>query len=402
MVAVKAKVALAGISKADFNEEAQDSFKTVTASNTGPYCGASGTRQCTIRDVTITGIIETSTRRGISLEVEFQIRVAETQANTATSALSTKLADTAQFTSDLQAQGGSLATITGAVVTEAPVLDASAAPIVIKDTIQCINAQHVIVQHGGLEEHDMTKLGWTGGSGSCADMSDSAVRSATNGGTCADAVTQDLCNHEQHGALARQLCPVSCNACSEVMAGFTNVPTCQTSNLPWLLGGASPGCAQEMSTATSTVTCTSDGYSSASCVTYWANVRSVPKNTGSNLAFTIAVSGCGTQSTCSALTQRQLSSINGVTNKLPDASEIFLLDSCTACTDNLCNGFVAPNIASSSSSSNSVSASAFIGIGIGGVLLLAAVGFCVQTCFVACGQYGEPAYKLESATEVEL
>lgn len=58
----------------------------------------------------------------------------------------------------------------------------------------------------------------TAGSGSCADMSDSEVRSASDGGTCADVVEQDLCNDEQHGALARQLCPASCNACSEVIA----------------------------------------------------------------------------------------------------------------------------------------------------------------------------------------
>jgi hypothetical protein len=104
-------ITLGGISVSSFDSTAQQSFKSVVATNAGSHCGSSGSSICSALDVTISAFA----RRDIA--VSFQLNTnSQSAATEARSTLSTYL-ESSQFVTDLNNEGGVLASVTSAQVT---------------------------------------------------------------------------------------------------------------------------------------------------------------------------------------------------------------------------------------------------------------------------------------------
>merc|ERR1711988_1211971 len=105
---------LTGITASDFTESAQVEFKEVIASNAAPSCGPYGTLPCSASDVSIVSFSRRST-----LDVQWSLQVTDLSAAEARAQLTTYV-NSATFSSDLKAKGGSLANVEKTTVVSAP------------------------------------------------------------------------------------------------------------------------------------------------------------------------------------------------------------------------------------------------------------------------------------------
>jgi len=114
--AIAATVSLTGITKADFDQKAQDNFKDVVAAGAGKICGTDGASACTKSDVTISIL-----SRRAALKVSITIKTkSQATATTGASTLSTFLTGNS-FKTNLVAKGGALAKVTATSVDKKPV-----------------------------------------------------------------------------------------------------------------------------------------------------------------------------------------------------------------------------------------------------------------------------------------
>jgi len=107
-------VELTGISSADFDADAQNSFSTVVAANSGSICGSASASTCTSTDVSISS----TTRRSVTVAFSLGVYSSDS-ASSAVTTLSAYMGS-GNFATDLTASGASgLAGITGTSVTSA-------------------------------------------------------------------------------------------------------------------------------------------------------------------------------------------------------------------------------------------------------------------------------------------
>jgi len=94
-----------------FDTTARASFRAVVAARTGSICGINGITACAASDVTIASW----SRRSVTVSFSLTTYI-ESAASSAVSTLDTAIA-AASFTTALQAEGGNLASVSGATVT---------------------------------------------------------------------------------------------------------------------------------------------------------------------------------------------------------------------------------------------------------------------------------------------
>jgi len=157
-VVVQATVELNGISSAQFDTEARQAFKTVTALSIGSLCGASGASMCTAEDVTIVGV---NSRRASGVSVQFNILVAGPQLLAASQTLTSAVSD-GSFMTSLQESNHRLEHVTGMDFAEGgqPAESTVSAPVV-RTTVQCFSAKYATVESGGLSPVQLSNFGWS-------------------------------------------------------------------------------------------------------------------------------------------------------------------------------------------------------------------------------------------------
>ena len=145
------EVELTGISSADFDADAQSSFSTVVAANSGSICGSGSASTCTSADVSISS----TTRRSVAVSFSLGVYSSDS-ASSAVTTLSAYM-NSGNFTTDLIASG------------------ASGRPAPLSHRIECNGVELLCTGLSGITGTSVTSATTSGSSDSSSGLSTGAI-----------------------------------------------------------------------------------------------------------------------------------------------------------------------------------------------------------------------------------